>query len=57
MTKINDLHEEWMQKADYREAYRDLAPAFALARAVSSTRVNAGLHSVIAHLESGRTLN
>ena len=67
MSKVRDLHQEWMKKPEYREAHRVLAPEFALARAVIQARVTAGLtqeqlaqrmdttQSVIARLESGRT--
>lgn len=67
MTKVNDLHRKWMKKKEYRQAYEELAPEFALARAVIAARVTAGLtqeqlaqrmettQSVIARLESGRT--
>ena len=67
MTKMNDLHRKWMKNKEYRKAYEELAPEFALARAVISARVTAGLtqvqlaqrmdttQSVIARLESGRT--
>ena len=67
MTKVNDLHRKWMKKKEYRQAYEELAPEFALARAVIDARVTAGLtqeqlaqrmdttQSVIARLESGRT--
>jgi len=67
MTKVNDLHQQWMKKKDYRSAYEELAPEFALARSVIAARVAAGLtqeqlaermettQSVIARLESGRT--
>jgi transcriptional regulator with XRE-family HTH domain len=56
-----------MKSAEYREAYRELAAEFGLARAVIEARVTAGLtqeqlakrmattQSVIARLESGRT--
>ena len=56
-----------MKKKDYRKAYEELAPEFALARAVIDARVTAGLtqeqlaqrmdttQSAIARLESGRT--
>jgi ribosome-binding protein aMBF1 (putative translation factor) len=56
-----------MKNQDYRKAYDELAPEFALARAVIHARVTAGLtqgqlaqrmettQSVIARLESGRT--
>jgi ribosome-binding protein aMBF1 (putative translation factor) len=67
MTKVSDLHQKWMKNDDYRTAIEDLAPEFALARAVIDARVKAGLtqeqlaqrmattQSVIARLESGRT--
>jgi ribosome-binding protein aMBF1 (putative translation factor) len=67
MTKVNDLHRKWMKSKEYRQAYEELAPEFALARAVIAARVTAGLtqeqlaermdttQSVIARLESGRT--
>src|SRR6266705_2923681 len=66
-TKVNDLHQKWMKNEEYRKAYDELAPEFALARAVIHARVTAGLtqeqlaqrmdttQSVIARLESGRT--
>jgi len=67
MTKVSDLHQKWMKNKDYRKAHKELAPEFALARAVINARVMAGLtqeqlaqrmdttQSVIARLESGRT--
>ena len=67
MTKVSDLHQKWMKSQDYRKAHKELAPEFALARAVIEARVTAGLtqeqlaqrmettQSVIARLESGRT--
>ena len=67
MTKVNELHQKWMKNEEYRKAYEELAPEFALARAVINARVTAGLtqeqlaqrmdttQSVIARLESGRT--
>lgn len=67
MTKVSTLHKKWMKNKDYRQAFDDLAPEFALARAVIKARVIAGLtqeqlarrmettQSVIARLESGRT--
>lgn len=56
-----------MKNREYRKAYEELAPEFALARAVINARITAGLtqerlaermdttQSVIARLESGRT--
>ena len=67
MAKVNDLHLKWMKNGEYRKAHAELAPEFALARAVIDARVTAGLtqeqlaqrmdttQSVIARLESGRT--
>ena len=67
LTKVSLLHKKWMKSKDYRKAYDDLAPEFALARAVIRARVTARLtqeqlaermkttQSVIARLESGRT--
>jgi len=67
MTKLHDLHEKWMKSKDYRKAHEELAPEFALSRALIQARVSAGLtqeelakrmettQSVIARLESGRT--
>ena len=67
MTKVNELHQKWMKNKEYRKAHEELAPEFALARAVINARVTAGLtqeqlaqrmdttQSVIARLESGRT--
>jgi len=67
MSKVKDLHQNWMKNSDYRKAYAALAPEFEIARAVIAARVTAGLtqeqlaqrmdttQSVIARLESGRT--
>lgn len=67
MTKVNDLHRKWMKNKEYRKAYEELAPEFALAHAVIKARATAGLtqeqlaqrmdttQSVIARLEGGRT--
>jgi transcriptional regulator with XRE-family HTH domain len=67
MAKVSELHQKWMKNKEYRKAHEELAPEFALARAVISARVKAGLtqeqlarrmdttQSVIARLESGRT--
>ena len=67
MSKVNDLHRRWSRDKEYRKAHEELAPEFALARAVIDARVKAGLtqaelaermkttQSVIARLEGGRT--
>ena len=66
MTKVRDLHEEWMKDADYRKAYAAQEQEFDLARALIDARARAGLtqkqlaarmkttQSVIARLEGGR---
>ena len=66
MTKVNDLHRKWLKSKEYRQAYGELAPEHALARAVIAARVKAGLtqeqlaqrmdttQSVVARLENAR---
>lgn len=68
MTKMSDLHNKWLQNADYRAAYDALEDEFALASAVIEARSRAGLtqeeladrmqttQSVIARLESGHVM-
>lgn len=68
MTRLKDLHDEWMKDGDYRTEYAALEEEFALARAIIEARTNAGLtqeqlaermktsQSAIARLESGRTI-
>ena len=43
MTKVSALHLKWMKNKEYRKVHEDLAPEFALARAVIAARVTAGL--------------
>ncbi len=40
VTKVSALHKKWMKNKEYRQAYQDLAPELALARAVIKTRVD-----------------
>jgi ribosome-binding protein aMBF1 (putative translation factor) len=66
MTHVRDLHEQWTQDPAYRNAYEQLEPEFALARALIEARTKAGLtqeqlaermhttQSVIARLEGGQ---
>ena len=65
MTEVRDFHEQWMQDPAYHDAYEQLEPEFALARALIEARTKAGLtqeqlaermhttQSVIARLEGG----
>jgi transcriptional regulator with XRE-family HTH domain len=67
MSKIRDLHAEWMKDPEYRKEYDALEEEFALAHAMIEARARAGLsqeelaqrmetsQSAIARLESGRT--
>jgi transcriptional regulator with XRE-family HTH domain len=66
MTRIRELHEEWMNNPEYRAEYEHLAPEFELAQALIETRTRAGLtqeelanlmkttQSAIARMESGK---
>ncbi len=68
MTKIRDLHQEWMKEPEYRHEYDSLEEEFRLADAIIGARMKAGLtqdelasrmhttQSAIARLESGRAL-
>ncbi len=68
MTKLSDLHAQWMHDPEYREAYDSLEDEFTLAAAVIKARALAGLtqeelakrmqttQSVIARLESGHVM-
>jgi ribosome-binding protein aMBF1 (putative translation factor) len=65
---MDDLHNKWLQNADYQATYDALEDEFALATAVIKARSRAGLtqeeladrmqikHSVIAQLESGHVM-
>ena len=66
MTKVSKLHREWAKDPEYRQAYDELAPEFALAQALIEARTRADLtqaelasrmqttQSTVARLESGR---
>ena len=66
MTKVRDLHKQWMDEPDYSKAYEELGPEFEMARALIEARKKAGLtqeelaarmntkQSVIARLEAGQ---
>ena len=62
MTKVSKLHREWAKDPEYRQAYDELAPEFALAQALIEARTRADLTQAelakrmqtVARLESGR---
>jgi ribosome-binding protein aMBF1 (putative translation factor) len=66
MTRVRDLHAEWIRDDGYRAEYERLGPEFDLARALIEARVRAGLtqadlarrmnttQSAVARLEGGR---
>ena len=68
MTKITDLHKQWLKRPDYKKAFDDSQAEFELARHIIQTRINSGLSQVelakkmetsqssIARLESGTSL-
>ena len=67
MTKISELHGQWMDDPNYRAAYDALEDEFALTAALIEARASAGLtqeelasrmhttQSVVARLEGGQT--
>ncbi len=68
MTRLMDLHQDWMQDAAYRECYDSVEAEFSIARTLIEARLKAGLtqeqlaqrmettQSTIARLETGRTI-
>ena len=68
MTRIKDLHAEWIKDPEYKENYDALAAEFELARALIGARVQAGLtqgqlaermdtsQSAVARMESGKVM-
>jgi len=67
MTKIRDLHKNWMKDAAYRKEYDALDEEFSIMAAIAKARRRAGLsqaelarrmkttQSTVARLESGRS--
>ena len=67
MTEVGELHDRWMGDEDYRRAYDELGPEYALSQAIIEARARAHLtqaelvermdtsQTAIARLESGRT--
>ena len=68
MTRIRDLHTQWLKDPEYRAEYERLAPEFGLTQTLIEARLRAGLtqaelarrmnttQSVIARLEGGHVL-
>lgn len=68
MTRMKDLHSEWMKDDEYKREYDALEAEFTLARTLIEARTSAGLtqeelaarmettQSTIARLESGRSV-
>jgi ribosome-binding protein aMBF1 (putative translation factor) len=66
-SSLDDLHEDWLKRPGYKNAYDALAEEFALASAMIEARAKAGLtqqqlaermhttQTVIARLESGKS--
>ena len=65
MTRVKDLHQQWLENPEYQAAHSDMAEEVELASAVIHARNNAGItqkelagrmnakQSFIARLESG----
>ncbi len=43
MKAARELHDEWMQDSEYRQAYKNMESEFALASAIIEARKQAGL--------------
>ena len=43
MTKIDQLHEQWLEKPEYQTAYEGMAKEFQIASAIIAARTQAGL--------------
>ena len=67
MTKLSDLHTEWMKDPEYRSEYNALGPEFELIKALIRARIQSDLtqtqiaermsttQSAVARLEGGRS--
>lgn len=68
MSKISELHQQWLKTPGYQEAFDATRPEFELARQLIETRIKRGLsqselalkmgtsQSTIARLESGQSM-
>ena len=56
MTKLNELHSEWLKEPAYKSSYQSLEDEFALASALIEARSAAHMtQAQVARLESGRS--
>jgi len=68
MTKLTDLHREWLKDKDYQQAFADSEEEFSIAQTLIAARTQAGLsqqevaermgttQSTVARMEAGRSL-
>ena len=68
MSSVTELKKQWLKDPRVSDAFEDMKPEFAVARALLTARIESGLtqeevakrmgttQSVIARLEGGRTL-
>ena len=43
MTKIDQLHQQWLKEPEYKTAYEEMAQEFEIASAIIAARTQAGL--------------
>ncbi len=43
MTKIDQLHQQWLKEPEYKTAYEEMAKEFEIASAIIAARTQAGL--------------
>ena len=68
MTRVKELHEQWMEDLEYREEYEEMGLEFEIAQALIEARSKAGLtqselaqrmgttQSVVARMEGGQIM-
>ena len=58
MTKMTDLHKQWLKRPGYKKAFDDSQAEFELAHHIIQTRINSGLSQdeLAKKLESGTSL-
>lgn len=43
MTKVDQLHQQWLEEPEYQTAYEEMAKEFEIASAIIAARTQAGL--------------